>query len=50
MRQTASRPELSIPLAYIEMTIPANMTIADYRRSRPGRSPRWRRLRRGASG
>jgi hypothetical protein len=34
----------------IETTIPAGMTIADYRRSRPPRSPWWRRLLRGAAG
>jgi hypothetical protein len=50
MRQTTSEFELSIPLAYIETTIPAGMTIADYRRSRPPRGPWWRRLRRGAAG
>jgi hypothetical protein len=50
MRQTTSRFELSVPLAYIETTIPAGMTIADYRRLRPPSSSRWRRLRRGASG
>jgi hypothetical protein len=50
MRQTTSELDLSIPLAYIETTIPAGMTIADYRRSRPQPSPWWRRLRRGAAG
>jgi hypothetical protein len=50
MRQTTSQLELSIPLDYIETTIPAGMTIADYRRSRPPRSRLWHRLRRGASG
>jgi hypothetical protein len=44
-----SQPELSIPLVYIETTIPAGMTIADYRRGRPQRSSWWRRLRGGAS-
>ena len=29
MRQTTSQLELSIPLAYIETTIPAGMTITD---------------------
>jgi hypothetical protein len=49
MRQTTSQLELSTPLAYIETTIPAGMTIADYRRSRPPDSHWWRR-RRGAEG
>jgi hypothetical protein len=39
MRQTAAELELSVPLAYIETTIPAGMTIADYRRSWPRRRP-----------
>jgi hypothetical protein len=47
VRQITPQPELSIPLAYIETTIPAGMTITDYRRSRPQRSSWWRRLRGG---
>ena len=50
MKQTTSQVELTIPVAYIEATIPAGMTIADYRRARPQRSSWWRRLRGGASG
>ena len=34
---------LEIPLAYIETTIPAGMTVSQYARSRP-RPTRWERL------
>jgi len=35
----------NIPLTYVETSIPAGVTIAEYRRRRPRRSPsRWRRL------
>jgi len=44
VRQTTSQTELSVPLAYVETTIPAGMTIADYRRARPQRSSWWRRI------
>jgi hypothetical protein len=41
MTHTTSRFELSIPLVYIETTIPSGVTIDEYRRSRPqGRSRR----------
>jgi hypothetical protein len=50
VRQMPSQNELSIPLAYVETTIPAGMTIADYRRARPQRASWWRRLRGGTSG
>jgi hypothetical protein len=36
--------ELDIPLVYIETTIPAGLTIANYRRSRPARPSLPRRL------
>jgi hypothetical protein len=36
--------ELDIPLEYIETSIPAGITIADYRRSRPARPSLRRRL------
>jgi hypothetical protein len=36
--------ELDTPLVYIETTIPAGITIADYRRSRPARPSLRRRL------
>jgi hypothetical protein len=36
--------ELDIPLVYIETTISAGITIADYRHSRPGRPSLRRRL------
>jgi hypothetical protein len=36
--------ELDIPLAYVETTIPAGMTIGAYRRSRPARPSLRRRL------
>jgi hypothetical protein len=35
---------------YIETSIPAGVTIADYRRSRPRRPSRWERLKRLAGG
>jgi hypothetical protein len=44
VRQITSQPERGIPLAYMETTIPAGMTIADYRRARPQRSSWWRRI------
>ena len=50
MRQTTSRVELGIPLAHIDTTIPAGMTIPDYRHSRPQRTSGCRRLRGAASG
>jgi hypothetical protein len=50
MTQTTSQLEHCIRLAYIETTIPAGMTIANYRRSRPRRSSWRHRLRRGAWG
>ena len=42
MTQSTSRFE---PFEYIETTIPAGMTIAEYQRSRPLRLPWWRRFR-----
>jgi hypothetical protein len=36
--------ELDIPLVYMETTIPAGMTVADYQRSRPARPNLRRRL------
>jgi vacuolar-type H+-ATPase catalytic subunit A/Vma1 len=44
VRQVTSQAELNMPLAYIETTIPAGMTIADYRRGRPQRASWWRRI------
>lgn len=32
------------PLIYIETTIPAGQTIAEFRRARPRRASRWQRL------
>jgi hypothetical protein len=37
--------QLDIPLVYMETTIPENMTIGEYARSRP-RVTRWQRLKR----
>ena len=37
MTRTTADFELDIPLVYMETTIPAGTTIADYRRSRPPR-------------
>lgn len=45
MTHTTSQFELPIPLEYIETTIPAGMTIGEYRRSRHPRIPWWRRFR-----
>ena len=36
--------ELSVPLAYIETTIPRGVTLAQYRRSRPPRRRHWLRV------
>jgi hypothetical protein len=41
---TAGVP-VEVPLVYMETTIPAEMTIADYRRSRPARPRLARRVR-----
>ncbi len=38
--------QLSVPLVYVETTIPAGMTIAEYRASRAQPKKRFRRLRR----
>jgi hypothetical protein len=46
MAHTTSHFELSVPLVYIETTIPSGMTIDEYRRSRPQRRSRWLGLRR----
>jgi hypothetical protein len=46
MMQTTSQFKLPIQLDYVETTIPPGMAIAEYRRSRAPRRPRWRRLRR----
>ena len=45
LTHNTSQFELSIPLDYIESTIPAGMTIAEYRASRPQRSHRFSPLR-----
>ena len=47
--QTAA-VKVEVPLLYMETTIPAGMTIADYRRSRPPRERLARRLRCAISG
>jgi hypothetical protein len=46
MTHTTSGFELSVPLAYIETTIPPGMTLEEYRRSRPQRRRRrhWLRV------
>lgn len=44
MTHATSRFELNIPFEYIETTIPAGMTMAEYRRSRPSRASWWTRL------
>jgi hypothetical protein len=50
MPRTTSRFELSVPLVYVETTIPPGMTLVAYRRSRPQRRSRWHRLSRRAGG
>jgi hypothetical protein len=50
MTYTTSPFELSVPLTYLETTIPSGMTIDEYRRSRPQRGSRWHWLRRRARG
>jgi hypothetical protein len=44
MTYATSDFELNAPLVYMETTIPAGTTIADYRRSRPTRPSLGRRL------
>ena len=34
----------SIPLSYIEATVPAGMTLREYRRGLPRAAGRWQRL------
>ena len=41
---TTTTFELSIPMDYIETTIPPGMTVTDYRRSRPQPGSWWQRL------
>ncbi len=50
MTSHAAVAHVDVPLVYIESTIPAGMTIADYRRSRPPRPRLARRLRCAISG
>lgn len=38
--------QVSVPLVYVETTIPAGMTIAEYRASRAQPKKRFRRFRR----
>ena len=45
MPDTTSQLKASVPLAYIETTIPSGTTIGEYRRSRPQRRSRWHWLR-----
>ncbi len=40
----------SAPIDYIETTVPAGITLADYRRSLPRRARRWQRLKELAGG
>jgi hypothetical protein len=49
MTNATTQFEQSAPLVYMETTIPAGMTIGDYRRSRP-RPTRWQRLKQLAGG
>jgi hypothetical protein len=43
---THTTPELTLGHAfqYLETSIPAGVTISEYRRARPGRATRWERL------
>ena len=45
MPSTTSQFKASVPLAYIETTIPSGTTIGEYRRLRPQRRSRWHWLR-----
>jgi hypothetical protein len=44
MSAPTSQFELPTQFAYIETSLPAGMTIDEYRRSRPRRPSWWRRL------
>ncbi len=48
--KTTEQPNLRLPLPddvfYIESSLPAGMTISEYRRSRPRPPGRWARLKR----
>jgi hypothetical protein len=44
MTRPSDKLELEIPLVYMETSIPPELTIADYARSRPRRPSRWQRL------
>ncbi len=44
MTRTTEQLQLSVPLEYIETTIPAGLTVAEYRRGRPRRPSRRERL------
>jgi hypothetical protein len=46
MTHQTTRVALDVPLVYMETSIPAGLTIGDYRRSRPRRPSRWERLKR----
>jgi hypothetical protein len=44
MTRPTDKLELEIPLVYMESSIPAGITLAEYARSRPRRASRWQRL------
>ena len=46
---TSTDLHISVPLVYVETAIPAGMTIAEYRASRPQAPRRKRRRRRSRS-
>jgi hypothetical protein len=43
-------PALDSRVFYVETSVPAGLTLNEYRRGRPRRAPRWGRLKRLAGG
>lgn len=50
MYETPDSQALQSQVLYVETSIPAGLTIAEYRRSRPRRPSRWERLKQLAGG
>ena len=50
MYETPNSQVLQNQVLYIETSIPAGLTVAEYRRSRPRRPNRWERLKQLAGG
>jgi hypothetical protein len=49
MTHTTAALELGRSFQYLETSIPAGVTISQYRRARPRRPTRWQRLKHAAS-